>query len=233
MTNEPLTHFVEKQGVDITAIDRIVCGSKYSAVLLKDGHIGVCANLANPVDLNIETLKTPDLNKIQQRIILNAYFNAKLNPLNQYEKTVDIFDGIDFKLYKNIVMAGLFKPLLQKFKENNITLHVFDRLKKDCLLDPIGNEIETVKKADAVILSATSIFNGTFTEIVNNTGNHCHVFLLGPSAIMDRDMFTYKNIKGIYGSIFELHDERVLDAVKNGQGTRTFLQFGKKVSLCV
>jgi uncharacterized protein (DUF4213/DUF364 family) len=129
-------------------------------------------------------------------------------------------------------MIGLFKPLLQRFKENNIDVCVFDMLKENRGLVPVKDEIKTVKGADAVILTATSIFNGTFMEIVNNTGNDCDVFLLGPSAVMNRDMFAYKNIKGIYGSIFELHDERVLDVIKNGQGTRTFLQFGKKVSLC-
>lgn len=230
VANEPLTYFVEKHGVDTAAVDRIVCGRKYSAVLLKNGHIGVCANLLNRVNIKIEDLKTPDLNNIHQRIILNAYFNAGLNPLNHYERTVDIFAGIDFKQYQFIVMIGLFKPLLQKFKENNIDLHVFDRLKTGCLPVPVKDEVKTVKKADAVILTATSIFNGTFMEIVNNTGNQCDVFLLGPSAIMDSDMFRYKNIKGIYGSIFERYDERVLEAVKNGHGTRTFLKFGKKVS---
>ena len=128
--SEPLTHFVAKHGVDIAAIDRLVCGGKYSAVLLKNGHIGVCANLDNHVEIEIEELKTPDLKKIQHRIILNAYFNGMLNDLNHYEKTVDIFEDIDFKSYKNILMIGLFKPLLAKFNRDHIKINVFDMIKE-------------------------------------------------------------------------------------------------------
>jgi hypothetical protein len=51
IVHEPLTHYVQKHGVDIANIDKIVCGRKYSAVLLKSGNIGVCANLDNHVDI--------------------------------------------------------------------------------------------------------------------------------------------------------------------------------------
>ena len=229
--NEPLKHFVGKHGVDISEIDKIVCGRKYSAVLLNNGNIGACANLLNHVEVKIDDLKPPDLNKIEHRIILNAYFNAHLNYLNHYEKSVDIFEGIDFMNYKNIVMIGLFKPLLEKFKENNIKTHVFDMIKENGGLIPIENEIEYIQKADAIILSATTIANGTFMDIVTHSRENCDIFLLGPSSIMNRDMFEYKNIKKIFGSIFKSYDKKVLNTIKNGYGTKAFLQFGKKVSL--
>lgn len=229
--NEPLKHFVEKHSIDISQIDKIVCGRKYSAVLLKNGNIGVCANLSNYVEVAIEDLKTPDLNKIVHRIILNAYFNGMLNYLNPYEKTIDIFDCIDFKHYENIIMIGLFKPLLEKFRKNNIKIHVFDMIKENCLCISIKDEMEYVKNADAIILSATSIANNTFTDIVYNTREKCDIFLLGPSSIMNRDMFEYKNIKKIFGSIFKSDDENVLDVIRNGFGTKKFIKYGRKVSL--
>jgi uncharacterized protein (DUF4213/DUF364 family) len=231
MINEPLRHFVEKHGVDISSVDKIVCGHKYSAVLLKNGNIGVCANLSNRIEVKIDDLKALDLNKIEHRIILNAYFNANLNYLNRYEKTADIFDGIDFMNYKNIVMVGLFKPLLEKFKKNNIKIHVFDLIKRNGELISIKDEMEYIKKAETIILSATSIANNTFMDIVTHSRENCDIFLLGPSSIMNRDMFEYKNIKKIFGAIFKSHDEKVLNTIKNGYGTKTFLQFGKKVSL--
>ena len=91
----PLQHFLEKYGVDISTIQKIVCGRKYSAVLLKNGNIGVCANLQNHVTVEIDDLKTPDLDKTEHRILLNAYYNATLNYSNRYEQSVDIFDGVD------------------------------------------------------------------------------------------------------------------------------------------
>jgi uncharacterized protein (DUF4213/DUF364 family) len=231
MINEPLKHFVEKHGVDVSNIEKIVCGRKYSAVLLKNGNIGVCANLLNEVKVKKVDLSAPDLNKIDHRIILNAYFNATLNCLNHYEESADIFAGIDFTNYENIVMVGLFRPLLEKFKKNSIEIHVFDLIKKNGELIPIKDEIEYVKKADAVILSATSIANGTFMEIVTHSQENCDIFPLGPSSILSRDIFEYRNIKKIFGSVFKSHDEQVLNTIRNGYGTRKFLKFGQKVSL--
>jgi uncharacterized protein (DUF4213/DUF364 family) len=176
-------------------------------------------------------LRTADLNKIEHRIILNAYFNANLNYLNNYKRKFDIFKAIDFKHYKNIIMIGLFKPILKKFEKNNIKVQVFDLIKKNHKLIPIEKEMETIKKGDSIILSATTIFNNTFMEIVNNSGVNCDIFLLGPSSIMNKDLFEYRNIKNIFGSIFESYDERVLNIIKQGYGTKKFLPFGKKVFL--
>jgi len=44
-------------------------------------------------------------------------------------------------------------------------------------------------------------------------------------------MFLYKNVKEIFGSVFEKNDERVLNVIENGYGTRKFLPFGKKIYL--
>jgi len=229
--NEPLKHFVNKHGVDLSKIEKIACGQRYSAVILKNGNIGVCANLLKHINLAIEDLKKPDLNDTGHRIILNAYFNSLLNYANRYEKNLDIFEAVDFTHYKDIVMVGLFKPLLEKFNKSGIAIHVFDKIKESSLLEPITQEMPYIKKADALILTATSIFNGTFMEIVDHSREKCDIFLLGPSAIMDKDMFRYKNIKGIFGAVFDPGDERVLDTIKQGFGTKKFIQYGRKVTI--
>lgn len=229
--NEPLKHFVGKYGVYPSKIERIVCGCKYSAVLLKNGNIGVCANLLNKVEIEIKDLKSPNLNNTGHRIILNAYFNSILNYSTNYDKTDDIFNIIDFSTYENIIMVGFFKSLLEKFECNNIGISVFDLRKKNLRPDSSVRKMDSVGKVDAVILTSTSIFNKTFMNIINSTGDNCDIFLLGPSSIMTKEMFDYRNIKMIFGAIFEKKDERVLETIKNGGGTRLFLPFGKKVYL--
>jgi uncharacterized protein (DUF4213/DUF364 family) len=229
--NEPLKHFVDKHGVDLAKIEKIVCGQRYSAVLLKNGNIGVCANLLQHINLTGEDMRKPDLSDTGHRIILNAYFNSLLNYAERYEKNLDIFEAVDFNHYSNIVMVGLFKPLLKKFNKSGIAIHVFDKIKESRQLEPINQEMAYIRKADALILTATSIFNGTFMDIVDHSCEKCDIFLLGPSAIMDRDMFRYKNIKGIFGAVFESGDERVLDTIKQGFGTKKFIQYGRKVTI--
>jgi uncharacterized protein (DUF4213/DUF364 family) len=229
--NEPIEHFMGKHGLDVSFIKQIIIGAKYSAVLLIDGHIGVCANLFNKVDVRSEDLQNPDLNRLTHRIILNAYFNARLNHLNQHTGRGDIYDHIDFGRYERPVMIGLFRPILKKFTQNNIPVRVFDMIKRDVCLTSEEKKMEYVRESDAIILSATSIANSSFSELVASTGENCDIFILGPSSIVDRDMLGYKNIKGIFGSIFKLNDERVLDAIEMGYGTRKFLPFGEKVCL--
>ncbi len=35
----------------------------------------------------------------------------------------------------------------------------------------------------------------------------------------------------IFGAVFKMNDERVMDTIKNGGGTRDFLHFGRKIYL--
>jgi uncharacterized protein (DUF4213/DUF364 family) len=108
---------------------------------------------------------------------------------------------------------------------------VFDQIKESDRLIPIEEEPAYIKRADAVILTATSVFNGTFMEIIDNTAENCDIFLLGPSSIMDRDMLSYRNIRKIFGSIFAAKDERILKATTQGFCTKEFIKYGRKVSI--
>ena len=228
-TIEPLRCFIDKYGFDISEVDKVVCGAKYSALLLKNGNIGVCANLSHNVITTIDYLKNLDLNRVEHRIVLNAYFNGRLNYSNCSTKTGDIFDVIDFKNYKNIIMIGLFRPLLKKFREKNINITVFDRNKKSSYLTDLALEMRYVSEADAVILSSTAIFNKSFLNIVNNTKRFCDVFLLGPSSIVNKEMLKYRNVKKLFGAVFSKGDERVLDVIEHGGGTKEFLPLGEKI----
>ncbi|MBU0765772.1 MAG: hypothetical protein KJ607_13165 [Bacteroidetes bacterium] len=222
---------MNKFGFNITEIKKIISGTKYSAVLLKNGNIGVCANLMNSIDPVNEDLKSPDLSNTCHRIILNAYYNGLLNYSNTFNKTGDIFDEIDFKKYENIIMIGLFKPLLKKFKENNIRVSIFDKIKEHHEIISMDAKSDYIRKADAIVLSSTTVFNNTFMNIINSSGEKCDIFMLGPSSIMDNDMFLYKNIKGIFGSVFNRNDEAVLETIEKGYGTQDFIKFGEKISL--
>ncbi|MCK5077947.1 MAG: hypothetical protein KAR38_16310 [Calditrichia bacterium] len=229
INKEPLSFLFEKIGFDVLEIEKIVKGEKYSAVMLKNGNIGVCANLGNKITVDRSDMNSPDLGNIQHRIILTAYYNALLNYENSFSQNVDIFEVINFKNYDKIVMIGLFKPILEKFKNSNIKVTVFDLEKKSSELVPLGQQYDFVNKADSVILTSTGIFNQTFLPLVNRTKNNCDVFLLGPSSIMNKELFNYRNVKGIFGSVFEKYDNRVIDVIANGGGTKEFLKFGGKV----
>ena len=228
---EPLEYFFEKYGIDIQNIKHIVCGEKYVAVVLKNGQIGVCATLNNYVNVDIRELRYPELNKVQHRIVLNAYYNASFNYKNQYDITIDIFNKIDFKKYSKIVMIGFFRSLVEKFENEKINLTIFDKTEEDSKLTVMSEQLTKVAKADALILSSTSVFNNTFIDILNTTKEDCDVYTLGPSTILNSEMFKYRNIKFLFGSVFDLNDVNTIKIIQNGGGTKQFLPFMDKVFL--
>jgi len=228
---EPLSYFFEKYGIDLQNIQHIVCGEKYVAVQLKNGHVGVCATLNNYVNIYVRDLRFPDLNKIPHRIVLNAYFNAVFNYQNIYNTSIDIFDKMDFKPFKKIVMIGFFRSLVEKFERENIPLTIFDKCEEDPKLTNMQQQIKEVSKADALILTSTSVFNNTFMELIDAAGENCNIFMLGPSTILSKEMFKYKNIKILFGSVFEKEDIMTLKIIQAGGGTKQFMPFMKKVFL--
>jgi len=228
---EPLTYFFEKYGIDLQSIKDIICGEKYVAVILKNGQVGVCATLNHYVNVDIRELRFPDLNKISHRIVLNAYFNAVCNYQNRYDHKLDIFDKIDFKQYKKIVMVGFFRSLVDKFEKEKIKLTIFDKMEQDEKLTDMSKQLLEISEADALILSSTTVFNNTFLELINSTKDTCDIYTLGPSTILSKEMFQYKNTKVLFGSVFELNDVNTLKIIQHGGGTKQFMPFMDKVFL--
>ncbi len=225
---DPLGHFLTKYNFEINGIEKICTGLKYTAVLLKSGNIGVCANLGTKIDPQKATYSNPDLKNISHRIILNAYFSALLNYSNHNKSCIDIFEAIDFRNYKKVVMLGLFKSLSKKFEDAGISIIVSDRRSNDPVLSPLSEQKKILSEADAVILTSTSIFNASFLNAINPTNDQCDIFMLGPSSIMTPEMLHYKNIKIIFGATFMKFDHRVLKIIQENGGTKDFLKYENK-----
>jgi len=226
---EPIRHFLEKEGFNPGAIKEWVIGEKYVGIMLENGNIGVCATLDQQVNGSLLKGGNPDPDDPSHRIILNAWFNAICNYRRSYTNISDIFDNTSFTRFSNIVMVGYFESLYEKFKNAGIPVKVFDLLKESPVLSNIAGFYDSIALADAVILTGTSIFNGTFSEIVSSTSENSSVFLLGPSNTLSFDMFAYPGIKVVYGSVFEPFDRGLFDRISEGRGTRGFIEHLKKV----
>ena len=125
-------------------------------------------------------------------------------------------------------MVGYFRPIARKFTDKNIKVEMFDMaIDDDCLL-PMSQIDKSLQTADAVILTATSVFNNTFMDIVTKTTKGSDTYILGPSSIMTDAMFDYPNIKAIFGTTFDKKDGEVLSIIENDGGTRTFIKHGYK-----
>lgn len=230
--DEPLQYYFRKFGFNGSAIQRIASGEKYFGLMLKNGNIGVCATLKNKIVApGLYSDIKPDLEKTTDRILFTAYLNALLNYETNYKEDKDIFDFINFERYNNLVMVGDFKPLIKKFLNFGMKPAVFDLFSEDEIVLPLQLRTKYIQKADGLILTATSIFNSTFSEILNKVKKNCDVYILGPTSILNNEMKTKWNIKTIFGTVFEKNDDRILDIISMGEGTRHFQPLGKKVYL--
>jgi hypothetical protein len=226
---EILTELHQRYGIEKDNIEEIVCGKKYLAVLLKNGQIGVCATLNMDLSFDINDFDNLNLRLFSHRAFAQAYFNAVFN--YQLENPgMDIFEKLDFKQYKNIVMIGFFRSLVEKFKKEHIPLQIFDKTEEDEILENMENQMKAISTADIIILTSTSIFNNSFDEIYNNSKADASIFMLGPSGIMHLAIFIhFPKIKWIFGARFAKKDYRVLDCIKAGKGTRSFLPYMQKM----
>lgn len=228
---EPLEHFYSVFGFDSSIVREIVPGLKYASVMLRNGRMGVCSTLRSSITNEDIHFKEPDLTYLPHRIIYNAYLNASLNYRIVPEDHKDIFDHIDFSRKESVVMVGNFRPLIKKFRTHGFPLVVFDRIEDDLGLLPYDQQSKHLALAKTVVLTSTTLFNNTFSELVEQTGEDCNIFMLGPSSILHPDLKKYKNIAGIYGMLFGLFDFRVSEVIRGGHGTQSFLKYAKKVNI--
>jgi len=90
---------------------------------------------------------------------------------------------------------------------------------------------DKLQQADAIILTSTSVMNNTFYDIISQSKEICDIFTLGPSTLLDRDMFRYRNIRQLFGAVFRKNDAQLLEMIAQGHGTSTFSIRMQKVYL--
>ncbi|NOZ33787.1 MAG: hypothetical protein GXO80_00630 [Chlorobi bacterium] len=230
-TFDPIILFIDKIGVDISLVKEYILGEKYAAVILKNGNIGLAANIINVDKFDFKTVKLFDIENLTHRLFLLAFFNAVFNNLPNKLSGGDIFDIIDFSEYENIVMVGYSIPMFKKLKERNCVPFVFDNQSDEKLIIEQRLISEYLKKADSVILTGTSIINNSFKVIIETVNEKCDVFLIGPSATFFESLLNIKKIKGIFGTQFNTNDKNVIRLIRENEGTNCLKKYGKKFAL--
>ena len=223
-----ITNFFNNYGFNKNLIKSITFGALYISIELQNGDIGVCATLKQEIK---EIPKEIDINRFADRVILQAYYNALLNYQVNAKDKLDIFDAIDFAEYKNTVMIGYFRPLAAKFFSKNYPIAIFDLDDDSPELKPINEQKKYLKKAEAVIMSATAITNKSYMQILSDIPNICDVFILGPSSPLDSKILELPNVRAVFGSKFKMFDQNVHQAIINGGGNKSFSRYAEKVGI--
>jgi uncharacterized protein (DUF4213/DUF364 family) len=214
-------------------VKQFAVGQKYVGIMLTNGSIGVSATLMHGMNTSPEKiLENPDFTKYEHRIVANAWINANQNYSECINGKADIFEAIDFASYKSLVMVGYFGSLVQKFVDKGLKITIFDLNEQEVPVEPIENQKEAISNSDGVILTSTTLANGTFQRIMGFTTSKSKVFMLGPSTPLTADvMDMHSEVCGLFGARFKPHDDEVLSRIAEGGGTRTFLSRMEKVYL--
>lgn len=205
-------------------VETIAVGKRFIGVMLKSGNIGVASTLKEQISINpLEVLSKPNFSCHANRILVNAWVNANVNYLEPISGTGDIFEAIPFNEFKNVVMVGCFKSLADKFDNKELKLSIFDLNEKEKPIEPIENQRSFIEKADCVILTSTTIANGTFRDLISYPKSGCKVYLLGPSTPLSSYLIDKLGVTGLFGARFKPFDYEVLKAIEMGGGTKSFL----------
>ncbi|MGI6655376.1 MAG: Rossmann-like domain-containing protein [Desulfobulbus sp.] len=225
----------------------ITIGLRYTAVTTDDGGIGIaftdvarghhcCGTGKGYRDLEgepaLELLEYIKDDEPLRRSMALALVNA-LNYGNSRDLPEDSEDGIwmdtlGVQSGTRVAMVGLFRPLMHKFHERGAQVEVLDAGQG------IGNRDDFYKKlgdwAEVLILSGTSIINNTTEEVLSRISDTTRTVLLGPSTPLVPQVFTHPSMYLLAGTV-PVDSEKVLKAVRHGQGTPVLHRYSRKVSI--
>lgn len=220
-------------------------GLGYTAVMLENGQTGLActpvANLQqgctvfkgmipfagrNALDL-LGFINSPD--PLETCVGL-ATANALANTASKGLDTGDVLEKTEITAHDHVGMVGHFAPLVGDIRSTGARLTIFEQIDA-----PSGNllpssEIPSLLPACTVcLLTATSIINHTFDDLVVHSTNCRAVILLGASTPLIPEIFKNSPVSSLSGVIVTDPPE-ILQIVSCGGGMRRFKKVIQKVN---
>lgn len=216
-----------------------VLGLGYAAVEVEGKGVGLSANIS-PVPAGCTVFRKAgslkgspagevlDLgleNDLISRSLSLATFNAVNNSLSQgYEG--DVFAKISVREGDRAAMVGFMAPVARMLQEQGLTVDAFELkdMKDDCIR-PADEMQQALMQADIVILTATTLINGSLGDILKMPVKARNVILMGPSAPMAPLLFSATPITFLAGSRV-IDGAKTLRIVMEGGGTEVLYRQG-------
>lgn len=209
-------------------------GLGYSCVMLEDGACGLAFTFRNElgdccsilgaagnligkgVDALIPWIKDGNLLKAAVGL---AAVNAVINDAGRNRDSGNVIDALSIGPSDTFGMIGNFKPILAKVKTMTDKIYVFERnVPAGSGLYPSETIPVHLPKCDVVIVTATSIINHTFDEVVSNCKNAREVCVVGPSTPLSGEIFKPYKVTLLAGSVVT-DPGLILQIISQGGGT--------------
>ena len=229
-----------------TEIAHLSIGLAYSAAQTADGGMGMAYTMLESLQSCEAVRHLPDFEGqkadrllrylLQEETVARGLALALVNALN-HAKALELPEDsgsralcreLGIQAGTRVAMVGHFAPVLAQLEERGAEVAVVDRDRRE------GHERDLVQRltdwADALIMSSTTLINGSAESFLESVGPRVRVALLGPSTPMLSHACEGWPVHLLCGLV-PTDPEGTLRAIRHGQGTRTFQRYGKKVYL--
>ncbi|MFO7803135.1 MAG: DUF364 domain-containing protein [Desulfovermiculus sp.] len=226
-------------------VKTLCLGLAYTAVCTSDGGLGVAytwlengkqACLAHDtqgffedrlaIDLLPGILDSIPLKRSMALALINALNHEAAGNMPQDETNQNLFDKLGVERGTRVAMVGYFGPLMKAFQARGAELEIIDKARGmgnfDRFCEKLGNW------AEVLFLTSTSILNQSTEEILTHTSRDVRTVMLGPSTPLVPEAFSHVPITMLAGTV-PMEYNGVLQAVRNGAGTRIIQRFSRKV----
>ena len=221
-------------GLGYTAVKNSA-GGVGLAYVLRDRLVGGCSQLENAGDYigkdlsGIAQMFMDHNNTLKASMGLAAINSVSPREDNSFSSG-DIMDVLEIKKGDWVGMIGHFAPLVHAIHKKTPHLFVIEDKPEYRKNGQFRIFDEIMSNCDIMIITATTLINKTFEDIIIKTKKARRRALLGPSAPLFKDFYTDLGIDIVSGMIVEDTD-KVINIVSQGGGTKFFKKYSRKVNM--
>ena len=162
-----------------------------------------------------------------------AAINALANRLNPGLTTGDILEEVDLRPADHVGMVGFFAPVLPKLKQRGHKVSIFELVERaDAPSGQLMSQNEAFQRlpeCQVALITATSLINHTFDDLMTAVVNCREVVVLGASTPLCPEVFAAAPVTLLSGVVVEQTDA-LLAVVSEGGGMRRFRSMVRKVN---
>ena len=229
-----------------TTVETVSIGLGYTAVAVADGGVGLACTLLDSVKTCHIAGDLPDFEggpaadlleylrsdaQIQRTLglaLANALNHTAALFLPEDRHNEVLFDRLGIGPGAKVAMVGHFGPLINKLGGMGAEVEMIDKGRGE------GDEAALLEKldawADALILTSTSLINGTAESFLAAVGPRVKVAMLGPSTPLVEEAFEGMPVHLLGGTV-PVDTARTLAAIRHGRGTPVLQRHAKKAFL--
>ena len=229
-----------------TTVDTVSIGLGYTAVATADGGLGLACTMLDSVKTCHVAGDLPDFEGRPAGVLLDYLLSdapirrtlglALANALNhgaalalpEDRHNTVLFERLGIGPGSKVAMVGHFGPLIKKLAELRVEVEMIDKGRGE------GNETALLKQletwADALIMTSTTLINGTAETFFSAVGPKVKVAMIGPSTPLVAGAFAGLPVHLLGGTV-PVDAVRTFAAIRHGRGTPVLQRYAKKTFL--